>query len=118
MTLPLLLSLLTPRRDAEPINRTALSSKRFQQMAKIFSQSIALAFFFPLLFLLPLHELNSAGNIPATFTPQRHSVVDEGNRTLTVRNRKFSDVHNRDGGFSRDVVSSESSVNDTRTQRC
>lgn len=110
MTLPLLLSLLTPRRDAEPINRTALSSKGFLQMAKSLSQSIALAFFFPLLFLLPLHNLIGVVDSPATFTSLQLSVAEDGNRTLTV--------HTRDGGFSRDVVSPESSVNDTHPQHC
>ncbi|QDT24397.1 hypothetical protein [Gimesia chilikensis] len=49
-----------------------------------------------LLLLLSLHKLKAEDITPATFTSQQHSVVDEGNRTLTV--------HTQDGGISCDVV--------------
>ena len=65
-------------------------------MAKIFSQSITLAFFSPLLFLILFQEQNVAGNAQLSIISLQHSVVDEGNHTLTV--------HTRDGRSSRDVA--------------
>ncbi|WP_145181942.1 hypothetical protein [Gimesia chilikensis] len=66
-------------------------------MAKSLTQRMALALFFsPLLFLLPFHALKAADDTPLSSTSLQLSVVDEGNRTLTV--------HSRDGGSSCDVV--------------
>ena len=80
-------------------------------MAKSLTQRMALALFFsPLLFLLPFQEQNAAGNAQLSIICQQHSVVDEGNRTLTV--------HTRDGGISCDLVSPDSFANDTHPQYC
>lgn len=98
---------LTPTRKAAVQNScTHFSFHRVSTDGKIILSKHSTRF--PLLLLL--HNLKAADDIPATFTSQKHSVVDEGNCTLKV--------HTRDGRSSRNVVSLESFANDTHTEDC